>query len=225
MEKAHLSNRQEEGLPKAILFDWDNTLVDSWRTTYHVFNKILDYYGRPLLTERQFFKRPQISVKDSFPHTFGDNWREVQRIYYKLYEEVHLKFLLPLPGARDLLAHLKRNNVYMALVSNKNGNFLRKEVEFLNWKDYFGAIVGSSDAESDKPSSLPVKLALGSIEGISSKDVLFVDDSMIDIQCARNSGCTPVIVGGLRPIEDQSQDLKKFPDCSAFGKYLGLAQK
>ena len=39
MEKAHLSNRQEEGLPKAILFDWDNTLVDSWRTTYHVFNK------------------------------------------------------------------------------------------------------------------------------------------------------------------------------------------
>ena len=86
MEKAHLSNRQEEGLPKAILFDWDNTLVDSWRTTYHVFNKILDYYGRPLLTEGQFFERPQISVKDSFPHTFGDNLREVQRIYYKLYE-------------------------------------------------------------------------------------------------------------------------------------------
>lgn len=209
-------------LPKAVLFDWDNTLVDSWRRTYDVLNKTLDYYGRPSLTEIQFLQRPQVSLKDSFPEMFGDDWHEAERIYYRLYEELHLKLLLPLPGVEKLLARLKENNVCMAVVSNKNGNFLRKEVEFLNWRSYFVRVVGSGDVASDKPSPLPAKLALASVGVAPSKDVLFVGDSTIDIQCARNSGCSPIIIGGLQPIKDQSQDLKKFSDCYAFGEYLGL---
>jgi phosphoglycolate phosphatase len=220
--KANSLRKYESSLPQAILFDWDNTLVDSWKTSYHVFNKILDYYGRPPFTPEQFLKKPQLSVRDSFPFLFGDNWKEVQRIYYKTYEAIHLKFLTPLVGVEKLLSYLYKNKVYMALVSNKNGDILRKEVEFLNWKSYFNKIIGSNDAESDKPSCLPVKLALDSIQIECSQDILFVGDSMVDVECARNSGCVPVIIGSLQPIYGSTHDLKNFLDFKAFGKYLGM---
>jgi phosphoglycolate phosphatase len=35
-------------LPKAVIFDWDNTLVDSWPVIHHALNETLEAYGKPL---------------------------------------------------------------------------------------------------------------------------------------------------------------------------------
>ena len=222
MQALNIQSQQDE-FPQAILFDWDNTLVNNKKTTYQAFNTVLKYYGRPQMTLEPFLNRPQLSVKDSFPKTFGEEWEEVRRLYYELYEKIHLTFLAPLPGTQELLAYLEQNNVCMAVVSNKNGNFLRKEVEFLKWTRYFKAVIGSDDAEDDKPSPQPVRLALGSMGIVASKDIFFVGDSVVDVECAHNSGCTPILLkehGFSGSFHEKG--LMKFPDWYAFGRYLGL---
>ncbi|PPR65951.1 MAG: hypothetical protein CFH03_00782, partial [Alphaproteobacteria bacterium MarineAlpha3_Bin2] len=37
---------QANGKPRAILFDWDNTLVDSWPTIIDALNVTLEAYGK-----------------------------------------------------------------------------------------------------------------------------------------------------------------------------------
>lgn len=203
-------------LPKAILFDWDNTLVDTWRVAYDSLNSSLKALGRKTFTQEEFWKQPHLSLKDSSRDLFGDYFAEGEKLFYESVKRIHLKELLTLKGAETLLKDLKTRNLYMGVVSNKEGLLLRKEVEHLGWKDFFHQVVGSRDAEEDKPSHLPVLAALQTSAVIPSHDVWFVGDSIVDVHCARASGCIPVVVG--HGDASQEDDIIYAQDC------YGLAQ-
>ena len=51
-------------LPKAVIFDWDNTLVDSWPVIHHALNETLEAYGKPLWTLEETKDRVRHSMRD-----------------------------------------------------------------------------------------------------------------------------------------------------------------
>ena len=59
-----------------------------------------------------------------------------------------------------MLRNLAGQGIYLGVVSNKTGDFLRREAERLGWTDLFGSMVGAGDAPLDKPACEPVRLAL-----------------------------------------------------------------
>jgi phosphoglycolate phosphatase len=81
------------------------------------------------------------------------------------------------------------------VVSNKTGELLRREVARLGWSALFGSVVGAGDAAADKPASEPVHLALAPSGVTPGEAVWFVGDTAVDMECARNSGCTAVLLG------------------------------
>lgn len=182
-------------LPKAILFDWDNTLVDTWRTAYDSINIARKALGFPTIDVEDFWNRPHHSMRDASRELFGDHFKEGERLFYEAVEKLHLIELITLEGAEALIKDLKARNIYMGIVSNKQGDYLRKEVEHLGWKPHFHKVIGARDAEQDKPSALPVIAALHESQIKPSHDVWFVGDSIVDVLCARASGCVPVVVG------------------------------
>lgn len=190
-------------LPRAILFDWDNTLVDTWRVCYDSFNTALKAVGQETVTVEQFWTNPHHSVRDS-EGLFGEHREKGEKIFYDEVLKRHLTELVPLEGAQALLSNLGKRDLYVGVVSNKNGDVLRKEVAHLGWLDHFSHVVGSYDVEQDKPSPLPVFEALkpGFLHP-SEHDVWFVGDSIVDVQCARAAGCTPLVVGeGAAALEE-----------------------
>lgn len=180
--------------PKAVLFDWDNTLVDTWPIVRDALNHTLVTFGLKPYSDEEFLKRPQTSHRQTFPQLFGDQWEQAEKLYYTLYKMVQEQYLRGFPGSDDFIRHLAQNNVYMAIVSNKNSLYLRQEVELLGWNPYFKSIVGSYDAQEDKPSNLPVLQALKGSGIKPDLQVWFVGDSDVDLECARNSGCQPVMI-------------------------------
>ncbi|MFQ5784161.1 MAG: HAD family hydrolase [Alphaproteobacteria bacterium] len=182
--------------PRAALFDWDNTLVDSFGVIHKAYNETLAAMGLPTWTYEETCTRVARSMRESFPGLFGERWREARERFYAAYAAHHLDFVRPLPGAADLLAALNGSGVYLGVVSNKNGSHLRREVTHFGWRDYFGRVVGAADAAEDKPSAAPVMLALEGSGVAPGRDVWFVGDNAIDIACAEAAGCLPVIVGG-----------------------------
>jgi phosphoglycolate phosphatase len=69
----------------------------------------------------------------------------------------------------------------------------------------FGSVVGAGDAAADKPDSAPVALALQSSGVAAGREVWLVGDTEVDIQCASNSGCIPILLGaGLSERELES---------------------
>ncbi|MDP2697892.1 HAD family hydrolase [Thalassospira sp.] len=181
--------------PDAILFDWDNTLVDSWGTIQTALNLTFTDFGRDIWDMAETKSRVARSLRDSFPELFGDRWELARDRFYAHFNAIHLESLTPLPAAFELLSALKESGIYLGVVSNKNGDFLRAEISHLEWDHFFGGIVGATDAANDKPAVDPVHLALGGSVALPHPNMWFVGDSVVDIQCARNVGATAILIG------------------------------
>src|SRR5215469_18744035 len=83
--------------PRAILFDWDNTLVDSWATIHEALNAVMTAMGKPSWSLQQTKERVRLSLRESFPIHFGNRWEEARRIYLDAFRAIHLTRLNPLP--------------------------------------------------------------------------------------------------------------------------------
>jgi len=189
--------------PKAVIFDWDNTLIDSWVTIHHALSVTFREMGKTPWTLEEAKDRVRASARDSFPAIFGDDAEVATKIFYDTYEANHLDVLTPLPHAQELLEHLKERGVYLAIVSNKQGYILRKEAEHLGWNRYFTQLIGASDADQDKPDPMVVDLALDGSNIPADERVWFVGDTDIDLQCAHNSRCYPVLIRPTVPADGE----------------------
>jgi phosphoglycolate phosphatase len=185
--------------PLAIIFDWDNTLIDSWHAIMDAQNYTLTTFGLEPWTLEETRQRVRGSMRDSFPALFGAQWRQAGEVFYRRFTERHMQTLRPLPGAVELLQELHGNGLYLAVVSNKKGDYLRKEAAYLGWDRYFRRIVGAFDAARDKPAAEPVHLALTDSGIEPGRSVWFAGDADIDLECAVNSGCLPVLLRETAP--------------------------
>jgi phosphoglycolate phosphatase len=190
--------------PKAILFDWDNTLADTWPLIHAALCDTLRAMGHEPWTLEKTKREVHRSMRDSFPELFGDRWEEAGRIYQKSYRSHRTIKLAALPYALELLKALKQKpGLYVAVVSNKIGTSLREEVAQLGWNQYFAKIIGAQDAAEDKPSKAPVLLALDGSNIEPGKHVWFIGDSLTDMECAYNSGCHPIFYGDADPTTEK----------------------
>ena len=204
-------------LARAVLFDWDNTLIDSWVTIHEAMNTALEAMGHQTWTIDQTRERVRRSLREVFPEMFGDRWEEAREVFYGHFRKVHLNMLAPMDGAEALLRLLADRGVYLGVVSNKLGEHLRREVAHLGWGELFGGIVGATDAVRDKPAPEPVALALSGSDIAPADDVWFVGDTGIDLECARNTGCQGILIRqiGPRPGEfDGYEPAAHYSDCN-----------
>ncbi len=183
--------------PRALLFDWDNTLIDSWGAIHHALNVTFEAMDREPWTLEETRQRVRRSTRETFPALFGDRAEAAAEIFYQAFESDHLESLEACEGAEALLRGLAASGrYYLAVVSNKRGDLLRREAVRLGWDGYFERLVGANDAVRDKPAVEPVKMALGDSGVAPGPEVWFVGDTVIDMVCAANAGCLPVL---LRP--------------------------
>ncbi len=179
--------------PRAIVWDWDNTLIDAWAGITAGLNVVLAEYGMPAWTVADARARIRGSVRDTFPGMFGPGWPRAADLLRASMRACHLDHLALLPGTEDAL--LAAAAWPMAIVSNKEGGLLRREVAHLGWSARFGAVIGAGDASHDKPHAAPIWHALGMIGVNPGRDVWYVGDTGSDMQAAHAAGCTAVLVG------------------------------
>lgn len=202
--------------PAAVLFDWDNTLVDTWKTIFDSVNKTLVAFGLEAWDEERALVRIQHSGREVFPKLFGEKAPEAQKFFYKLIEEDTLQGLNPMPEAEPLLKMLKKKGIPIGVVSNKSSPYLHREVAHLAWGGYFGTLVGAGDAARDKPAADPILLALKKLDIPVSSKVWMVGDSPVDWECALAAGCQPIAVG--RQFDPSVPTLVSIQDCGALKK-------
>ncbi len=182
--------------PDAVIFDWDNTLVDTWPLIARAINNTMRFMNREEWSLAKVKDTVHKSMRESFPVLFGDDWQKAGEVYKNSYRDVHLSELKLLPMALELLNKLQEKKIPAFLVSNKIGTTLRKEVNNLQLMDKFFSVVGSMDSNKDKPSIEPVNLALsGSEINLEKNHIWFVGDTIADIDCAYNINAQPIIYG------------------------------
>ncbi|MDX1975745.1 MAG: HAD hydrolase-like protein [Rickettsiales bacterium] len=181
--------------PEAIIFDWDNTLVNTWPIIHAALEATFIEMGLTPWSFDETRNRVRKSMRDSFPEIFGADWEKAGVIYQTHYRKQHLVNLEPLPKAQALLEHIKARKLHCVVVSNKKGPNLRQEIAHLGWEGYFETAVGADDAARDKPFCEPVLMAFDKSHIKPGPHVWFIGDSDIDLECAFNTGCTAILYG------------------------------
>jgi phosphoglycolate phosphatase len=210
--------------PRAILFDWDNTLVNNWGVIAEAMNAVFAAFEMPGWTLAETKARTRASLRDGFPRLFGARAKEAGQIFTDYFAARHLDSLAEMPGAGALLAELARSGLHLAVVSNKRGRFLRLEAERLGWTGHFAHLIGAADAPADKPDIAPVEMALSGSGIPMGADVWFVGDADIDMACAINAGCHPVLLRREPQAPGEFADCPPalhLPDCAALAARLG----
>jgi len=183
--------------PKAILFDWDNTLVDTWPVIHVALEKTFVEMGREPWSLEKVKERVARSMRDSFPAIFGEQWEEAGAKYQQNFRSIHLERLTPLAGSQAMLEVLKTLPVYVGVASNKKGVTLRQETQHIGWDSYFSKVIGAEDTPNDKPAPDMVYAALAGSGIKAGNEVWFIGDSNVDMECAYHAGCIPVFYGEL----------------------------
>lgn len=179
--------------PTVLLYDWDNTLVDGWAGITAALNAVFAAFDKPLWTVEDTRNRVRVSLRESFPVMFGDAWERARDLFYGTLRDQHLDHVQPMPGAAEALRAGARWP--QGVVSNKAGDFLRREVVHLGWSGHFGPVIGAGDAVADKPDPAPIFLALQQLGCAPGPSVWYLGDTALDMQAARAAGVTAVLVG------------------------------
>jgi phosphoglycolate phosphatase len=192
--------------PRAVLFDWDNTLVNTWPTIIECYHDTFIGLGLPPWTADEVRSRAHGSLRDVFPTLFGARAEQAERIFYDTFHRIHLERLQPLPGAESLLARCFDLGCYVAVVSNKVGDNLRKELAHLGWQRWVSRAVGARDCQRDKPAPDPIFHALDGTGIAPGESVWMVGDTPADLKCAYAAGCLPILIGGAEPSSEAFLD-------------------
>jgi phosphoglycolate phosphatase len=210
--------------PAALLFDWDNTLVDTWPVIHDAINHTLVAMGHPAWTFGETKRRVRLAAREAFPILFGEEWEKAAAIFYERILAAHIERLTAVDGAAEMLETAHEMGFILGVVSNKRGELLRAEAAHLGWDRYFSRLVGANDAERDKPDPRAVHAALAGTGFAPDGGVWFVGDTDTDMQCAANAGCTGVLIRAEPPRNgefDAHPPAWYFRDCAAFAAHLG----
>lgn len=176
---------------KAVFFDWDNTLVDTWPIILKASNTVLEHFGLPQSTLDEIKVHARLSTREGFPKQFGENWREAQTIFYQAIDE-HKNDLKLYDGVSQQLQLLKDAGYGLAIISNKKNTLLREELKQFNIS--CDLVLGSGDTPYDKPHPEMGLIALRHF-GLQPQDAVYIGDSVADWVFAKNLNMPAIAIG------------------------------
>ena len=204
-------------LPPLVIFDWDDTLVDTYPAIHAAINAARAAFGLPAWSLAEARVNCRLALKESFPQWFGAEWERAGRIFYDTFAKEHLRLFTAKRGAVDLLRFLRAKAIPLAVNSNKKSLYLRKEISFLEWDGYFHAVVGADDVSKGKPDPAGVNRIKAECGIGAAEKAWYIGDNAVDCATARAGECLPVI---LAVSADEMHGEVVFKDISDFLQYL-----
>lgn len=202
------------GAPRAIIFDLDGTLVDSLSDIAGALNEAL----QSLELETVESSRVRTWVGDGLPslcqraaaYVGATERTEALLLATRVAYESHCTRTTALyPKMLETLDLLRGYDISMAVLSNKPQDFVTRIVHHLHLENYFVESRGYVTEEDKKPSPRAA-LELAKSLGARVDDVVFVGDSIVDLETARNANMR--FIGVTWGIGSAEKIFQKKPD-------------
>jgi pyrophosphatase PpaX len=180
---------------KAVLFDIDGTLLDSFESNLEYFQRVFSNAGYAQPTREAYRPHMHLSTPDYIRlHTSTTDEAELERIMHIAktiqYEEEHPALL-----ARDAvwaIENLKREYA-LGLVTNRSTLFMF-EGPLDSLRTYFDVMVGFEDVARPKPDPEPL-LKAASLLGLPPHECTYVGDTLADVTAAKAAGMKIILYG------------------------------
>lgn len=178
---------------KYIVFDLDGTLLDTLKDLNEACNYALTKYNYPTVTLLETKSFIGNGIKNLILKSLKGNVEKLD-IVFEAFVEYYFNnynvYTKPYDGVLDLLNYLKKNNVRLAVVSNKNQYCLERLCEE-HFKDFFEIIIGDSNKVTRKPSTMGLELVCKKFD-CKLNDLVYIGDSGVDYETVKNANCCGV---------------------------------
>ena len=179
-------------MKELYIFDFDGTIIDSYRDSIKYFNITLEQYNLPTFDmeleglDYQIFREflyEQISgIENEFMNSFTLNYKDDPQVNTYLYD-----------GVVEVLEELQNRGIILAICSNREQKNLEELVEKFFGGINFKYISGTFNELHTKPDPYRVNEIIEK-ENISKNKVLYFGDKIADIEAAKGAGIDMVLV-------------------------------
>lgn len=193
---------------QAVIFDLDGTLLDTLTDIADSANRVLIAHGfapherdayrwfvgdgsailmtRALPRDQRTTEMIQSCLR-GFISDYNQNWHRATR---------------PYDGLLDLLGDLRDRQIKLSVVTNKPHRFAGAMMAHYFGDYSFDPILGQQDGIPKKPD--PRQALSSAVQmGVAPSSCIFIGDSAVDMETARNAGMQPVGAGwGFRPARE-----------------------
>lgn len=180
---------------RAVLFDWDGTLLDSFRADFRAYQAMF----RALEVD---FSEAQLTRHYS-PDWYRvyraaaiarSQWNRADKLWAQAYRKERPRLL---PAAQSVLNQLNRSFVLALVTSGDRARVLR-QLRHFHLRKFFATCICAEDASRRKPHPAPLRAALRCMD-VRAADCVYVGDTPEDIEMARRAGVRAIGVLGPFP--------------------------
>jgi HAD superfamily hydrolase (TIGR01549 family) len=184
---------------RAVLFDWDGTLVDSAEASFRAYVQLFAAYG--IEFDRSRFAA---TYSPDWYRTYeavglaNERWREADARWIELYGAQGVRLL---PGAASGLARLRAAGLVLGLVTSGSRPRIERDLASFALDTAFEAVVCCEDVSARKPDPEPLVRALAGL-AVHPYSAAYVGDSPEDVVMSRSAGVYVVgLEGGFPNVE------------------------
>jgi len=180
-----------------VLFDLDDTLIDSFRAREDTISRVLKTGGIILDNDWTLNNFRGLEIKDILRQSGvkEDELEEQFLSYRRIYWTSDHAPVEIFDGVRPMLEKLHEHGIKMGIVTQKGRDYIFEgcragatiELKKTNILHLFGVIIGFEDVRQTKPDPEGINLALTRLQSRPA-ETLFVGDSLADLLAAKNAG-------------------------------------
>ncbi len=181
------------------VFDLDGTLINTIDDLAHACDILLRQSGIEPQWSIEDYKRfvgngARLLVKRAFDNKLSEAELDEQYELFKpIYNRIKLEHAYIYDGIIDVVSELKRDGVKLAVCTNKPDLAAKGMVYALFSERLFDAVQGAVDGFPRKPDPTVPNRILNKLK-VSADKTVWIGDSDVDVQSARNLGCAAAAV-------------------------------
>lgn len=178
---------------KAVLFDFDGTLLDTHKLIIAGLNLISLKNRGVGFDDQEHGRVLGKPLEEQIRMLCSLNVRENTAEFIRWYGENHDIYAKPYDDVDEMLLMLKAEGYKLGIVTNNSRQGMNPGLALLGLEDLFDVIVTRDDVKACKPSPEGIQKALGAL-GVVPDECIYVGDSAGDMAAARGAGVMPVLV-------------------------------
>ena len=179
---------------RAVAFDCDGTLVDSFQAIADSVNYVRARHGLAPLPEAKVRRHVGHGLKYLLDRVLLEpDFERDAAAYREHHPTVMLAGTTLLPGAIETVRWLKEQGLAVAICSNKPIEYTLPLVEHLGLGPMLSLVLGPESVAHAKPAPDMIHAVMDKLS-LSASEILYVGDMTIDIETARAAGVAVWVV-------------------------------
>jgi phosphoglycolate phosphatase-like HAD superfamily hydrolase len=174
---------------QGIIFDLDGTLADTLPICIQAYQETLKHFTGRSFTEEEITAHFGLIEAGILQRIIPEHWEEGLKLYFEIYERLHVECTTPFPGIDRVLQLLKERGILMAVVTGKGDYTAAYTLKYLGIAQYFEHVEVGDANTVVKAQAIGKILTAWNME---PRYAAYVGDTYSDMEQAVTAGVLPL---------------------------------